>query len=205
MMFMEMDRRYATDMSAGLFQTAGRLLRTLLLLVVIAFALAGGWHYWQIHRFDKEITASAQRYSLPRQLIASLIWRESRFDPGCLGPKKEIGLMQVTETAAQEWAAATRCAPLARTDLFQPATNIEVGGWYLARAIRRWSLTRGDPLPFALAEYNAGRSNAMRWATNCGPNSADYLRCITYPSTQHYVRDILKRYRGDIGTAKARR
>jgi soluble lytic murein transglycosylase len=188
-------------MSAGLFQTVGRLLRTLLVLVALAFGLAGGWYYWRIHRFDKEIAAKAQRYGLDPQLLSALIWRESRFDPACVGSKKEVGLMQVTETAAREWATANTRPRLARADLFQPATNIEVGAWYLARAVRRWSPLRADPLPFALAEYNAGRSNAMRWATNCGPNSADYLRCITYPTTQRYVRDILARYRGDPTTA----
>ncbi|TAN38719.1 MAG: lytic transglycosylase domain-containing protein [Verrucomicrobia bacterium] len=196
---------YAANMSVGLLQTVGRLLRTLFVLVALAFGLAGGWYYWRIHRFDKEIATRAQHYGLPPTLISSLIWRESHFDSRCVGPKKEIGLMQVTETAAREWAEAAGRPPLARAELFQPATNIEVGAWYLARAVRRWSAARADPLPFALAEYNAGRSNAMRWAANCGPNSTDYLRCITYPSTQRYVRDILKRYRGDSTTAHARK
>ena len=185
-------------MADGLFQTAGRLLRTLLLFAVLAFVAAAGWHYWRIHRFDKEIAASAQRHGLPPKLISSLIWRESRFDPGCLGPKKEIGLMQVTEGAAHEWAAANYRADLPRSYLWLPATNIEVGTWYLARAVHRWQHTRGDPLPFALAEYNAGRSNAMRWASDCGADSSRYLGCITYPTTRRYVTDILTRYRGTV-------
>jgi len=191
-------------MSDGLFQTAGRLLRTLIVLVALAFALAGGWHYWRLHRFDKEIAASAQRHSLPPKLIASLIWRESRFDPGCHGPRKEIGLMQVTEAAAHEWAGANYRADLPRAELWLPATNIEVGTWYLARSVQRWSQTRSDPLPFALAEYNAGRSNAMRWAVECGADSRRYLDCITYPTTRRYIADILKRYRGSVGSAQAR-
>ena len=197
-----MDRRrcprYAARMSAGFFQTLGRLLRTLVVLAALAFALAGGWHYWRLHRFDKAIAASALQHHLPSSLITSLIWRESRFDPGCLGPKKEIGLMQVTETAAHEWASAHYRADLPRADLWLPATNIEVGTWYLARAVQRWSHTRTDPLPFALAEYNAGRSNAMRWSSACGADSRHYLDCITYPSTRRYVADILKRYRGTV-------
>ena len=183
-------------MSAGFFQTLGRLLRTLVVLAALAFALAGGWHYWRIHRFDKDIAASAQRHRLPPQLISSLIWRESRFDPACRGPKKEIGLMQVTEAAAHEWAAAQYRADLPRAELWLPATNIEVGAWYLSRAVQRWSHTRNDPLPFALAEYNAGRSNAMRWSSACGADSRRYLDCITYPGTRRYVADILTRYRG---------
>jgi len=196
---------YAAIMSGGLLQTAGRLLRTLIVLSAIAFALAGGWYYWLLHRFDKEIATSAQRYGLDPQLISALIWRESRFNPGCVGPKKEVGLMQVTEIAAREWAASGKRPQLPRATLFQPATNIEVGAWYLARAVHRWSAKRADPLPFALAEYNAGHSNAMRWATNCGPDSVEYLHCITYPTTQRYIHDILKRYRGDAEIENARK
>jgi soluble lytic murein transglycosylase len=185
-------------MSAGLLHTASRLLRTLVVLAALAFAAAGGWHYWRLHRFDQAIAASAQRHGLPPSLLSSLIWRESRFDPACRGPKKEIGLMQVTETAAHEWAAAQYQADLPRADLWLPATNIEVGAWYLARAVQRWSHTRNDPLPFALAEYNAGRSNALRWSSACGADSRRYLDCITYPTTRRYVADILKRYRGAV-------
>ena len=185
-------------MSAGLFQTAGRLLRTLVVFTALVFGLVGGWHYWRLHRFDKEIAASAQRHGLAPALVSSLIWRESRFDPGCHGPKKEIGLTQITEAAAHEWAAAQSRSDLPRSDLWLPATNIEVGVWYLARAVRRWQPTRSDPLPFALAEYNAGRSNAMRWSNACGADSARFLDSITYPSTRRYVADILKRYRGSV-------
>ena len=196
--------RYAACMADGFFQTAGRLLRSLLVLTILAFALAGGWHYWRIHRFDKAIAASAQRQGISPQLIAALIWRESHFNPNCVGPKKEIGLMQVTETAAREWAEANYRSALDRRAIFEPTNNIEIGTWYLARAVHRWAFTRPDPVPFALAEYNAGRSNAMRWATHCGQTATEYLQSITYPSTQRYVRDILRRYRGDVDLTQKR-
>jgi soluble lytic murein transglycosylase len=130
------------------------------------------------------------------RLVASLIWKESRFRPGLTGKAGEIGLMQVTEAAGREWAEAHDVHDFAKHDLFQPETNVRAGTWYLARAIEHWS-DRPDPLPFALAEYNAGRANATRWAVDAETARA-FRDNITYPTTKRYVRDVLKRYRGGV-------
>jgi soluble lytic murein transglycosylase-like protein len=45
-----------------------------------------------------------------------------------------------------------------------------------------------DPLPFALAEYNAGRSNAQRWALLCGTDDRAFIERITYPTTGNTCR-----------------
>ena len=54
-----------------------------------------------------------------------------------------------------------------------------------------------DPLPPALAEYNAGRVNAERWASE-GQTAREYWSGITYPTTRKYIQDILHRYRRGI-------
>ncbi|HEY6070531.1 MAG TPA: hypothetical protein VIU85_04080, partial [Chthoniobacterales bacterium] len=53
-----------------------------------------------------------------------------------------------------------------------------------------------DPLPFALAEYNAGASRAQRWvgADGANANANDFLGHIDFPATRNYVRSILDRY-----------
>jgi len=103
-----------------------------------------------------------------------------------------------TGSAAREWSRACGAPPPTRAELFAPATNLAAGTWYLARAIRRWSATQADPLPFALAEYNAGHSNVQRWAAPGGLTATQFWEHITYPATQRYVRDILRRYRGRL-------
>ena len=58
----------------------------------------------------------------------------------------------------------------------------------------RWS-GKVNPVPYALAEYNAGRSNALRWAARDQNDPNVFWNEITYPSTRRYVRDILCNYR----------
>ena len=152
--------------------------------------------HWRFHRFDGAIREAGEAHGVDPQLLWAIAWRESRFDPGALGKSGEVGLMQVTLQAAGEWAAAEGRAAPARHELLDPKTNTRAGAWYIARAIRRWS-DRDDPLPFALAEYNAGRSSALRWASNTA-SSVDFWNRIGYPTTKRYVHDILTKYRGGV-------
>ena len=101
----------------------------------------------------------------------------------------------MNSSACAFWAAAAGVAGFTPAYLFNPETNLLAGAWYLTRAIHRWS-GKADPVPYALAEYNAGRSNAVRWDNmNRDGNTASFCDCITYPSTRRYVKDIIRRYR----------
>jgi len=159
------------------------------LALVVVFGIS---RYRRIHAYDDIIARTAASHGLAPKLIQAVIWRESRFKYDCRGKHGEIGLMQVTENAAKEWAEANGIANLRKTDLFNPETNIQAGTWYLKRSISRWS-NKTNPLPYALAEYNAGRSNAVRWAASDGGDANKFWDGITYPSTKRYVRDILTR------------
>lgn len=178
-------------------QAALRILYWNVVLAVTLVSLAGVSLVRRIHRYDTLIVQAGRQFGVDPRLLSSLIWQESRFVADRVGTKGEIGLMQVTENAALEWAKDRHIEPFSKEMLFDPATNLQAGTWYLARAIRRWS-DRPDPLPYALAEYNAGRSNAQRWAAASGANSRKFWEAITYPTTRRYVKNILKRYRGRV-------
>lgn len=151
------------------------------------------WHRWREHRHDPLIRAAAAQHGLPPGLLKAVVWRESRFDPGALGSKGEFGLMQVTGDAAQEWADARRDRHFQPIHLLHPATNLHAGAFYLAKVARRYAAT-DRPHAFALADYNAGRGNVLRWMK--GPaqtNSQAFLQAMTFPGTRDYVRAILGR------------
>ncbi len=144
--------------------------------------------------YDKHIAIVAREYPVDPLLVRAVIWRESLFDPLAVGEAKERGLMQVTPIAAEDWIGREKIENFELDDLFDPYTNIRAGSFYLSRAIGRWQ-DRDDPIPFALAEYNAGRSNALRWVDEDNPRSAEAFRAnITFPTTAKYIDVIMDKH-----------
>jgi soluble lytic murein transglycosylase len=141
--------------------------------------------------YDPLIVQVAHETGVDPFLIRALIWRESRFKPDIHGTADERGLMQVTPEVGSMWAKASKVAVFQADDLYDPLTNIRAGTWYLNRALKHWSQT-DDPVSFALAEYNAGRSNAYKWVDPADPqNHLAFIDRITYPGTRKYVEVIL--------------
>src|SRR5256885_12676271 len=151
------------------------------LVLCVMLALAAGFAYlalvsgdplytvyeWmspaRFQQYDHVITAVAAEHHVDPMLVKAVAWRESRFDPQKYGTAGERGLMQVTENAANEWARETKVENFRVEELFDPKTNLEAGCWNLERAVQHWE-QQPDPVPFALAEYNAGASRVQRWA-----------------------------------------
>jgi soluble lytic murein transglycosylase len=150
----------------------------------------------RFQQHDALIRSVAAEHRLDPMLVKAVVWRESRFDAQKFGTAGERGLMQVSEKAAQEWARETKAENFRVEELFDPKTNLEAGTWYLRRAVEHWQ-NQSDPIPFALAEYNAGASRAQRWAGGEDAKSipADTFRAnIDFPGTRKYVDSIIARY-----------
>lgn len=154
---------------------------------------------------DALVAAAAARHGVDPLLVKAVIWQESRFQPEKLGAHGERGLMQVTEPAAQDWVQALGVETFVPEDLLDPKTNIEVGTWYLAQALKHWS-RQEDPLPFALGEYNAGRSRVKRWSGGASMSAEELSKAMDIASTRAYVAAVRDRYeyykeRGDTLSA----
>lgn len=149
----------------------------------------------RFQRHDALIRSVAAAHRLDPLLVKAVVWRESRFDAQKFGSAGERGLMQVSEKAAQEWARENRVENFRVEELFDPKTNLEAGTWYLRRAVQHWE-SQVDPIPFALAEYNAGASRAQRWAGGddivIPPET--FRANIDFPGTRKYVDSILARF-----------
>lgn len=175
----------------------------LLLILISVLAVCAAFMLWRIGegitdyfsrstKYDAIIWSAGLRNGVDPFLVKSVIWRESRFDRTARGLKGEIGLMQIRpDFSAVDWARAHGCAPPSRGALFDPALNIEIGSWYLGRAIRRRRAYR-DAVVLALCDYNAGSRRADDWKP-ADPNTSMQGR-ITIPSTRSYVEDILEKY-----------
>jgi len=184
------------------------------LILCVLLALAAGFAYlavvsgdpiytvyeWmspaRFQHYDRMIRTVALEHQVDPMLVKAVVWRESRFDPGKNGSRGERGLMQVSEKAANEWARENKVSGFHVEQLFDPKTNLEAGTWYLQRAIEHWK-HEPDPLPFALAEYNAGASRAQRWSGNSVADISvrTFLSNVDFPGTRKYVESIIDRYK----------
>jgi soluble lytic murein transglycosylase len=151
----------------------------------------------RFQQYDRMIKSVAAEDQIDPMLVKAVVWRESRFDAQKIGTAGERGLMQVTEKAAEEWARENKIDNFQPEDLFDPKQNLRAGSWYLRRALDRWR-TQPDPIPFALAEYNAGGSRAQRWSggdSRAPMATKDFVQNIDFPGTRKYVESIVQRYR----------
>ncbi|MGZ4961958.1 MAG: lytic transglycosylase domain-containing protein [Limisphaerales bacterium] len=170
-------------------------MRRKLLVLLLCAGVVGywWWSYRREHRYDKFIVAASKKYKIDAALIKAICWRESRFHPEARGSAGELGLMQVRSTAAQEWASAENVQQFHHEACLNPATNILVGTWYLQHVLRRYRQT-DNPVAYALADYNAGRGNVLKWLVgSASTNSTEFVSHIGFPTTQDYVQVVMQR------------
>jgi soluble lytic murein transglycosylase len=139
--------------------------------------------------YDGIIKKAAKRHNIDPMLIKALIWQESNFNPDAKGGSGEIGLMQIKPCAAEDWAKTHKLPIPSQTQMFDPITNIEIGTWYLVRALKSWSKYKYAYI-LALCEYNAGRKKMKEWLP---PRKNQKVR-IKISSTKIYVSSILNKY-----------
>ena len=187
--------------------TIAKSTRAVLLRVAVLTVLVGAaavvWYFdalpavgdWFVDdtKYRDEIVAASRRHGLDPDLVRALIFRESRFNPRARGSRGEVGLMQVLPGgAAADWARVKKRPRPSVRELYGVETNLEIGCWYLARALRRWSGYKYCTA-LALAQYNAGESRAKAWAPE--KPDGEVVPRIRIASTGKYVETILKRYR----------
>ncbi len=172
----------------------------LFLCICIGVALAFGiwslgvWGVGSLQketRYDKIIINAAKRNGIDPCLLKAVIWRESKFQVKCKGSKGEIGLMQIMENATvRDWEKATNKKIRSVGILYDPELNIEIGSWYLGRALEYWKDYRARET-LALCEYNAGRTRAIGWKPLL-PDQ-EMIESIDISSTRKYVDVILEK------------
>lgn len=178
----------------------GRLYTLLLLGILVGMAYST-WQFGQMvldsfvddRAFAPQIQSAAQKYNVDSRLIRALIFEESRFRPGACGAAGEVGLMQLLpQGAVADYAEEKKCKVPGRIELFSPTLNIEIGTWYLSRALKRYR-EYDCAMELALCFYNAGPSRAEAWKPEAFDGSV--IDRIQIDSTRRYVQSIMRRYR----------
>lgn len=97
---------------------------------------------------DPYLTAAAENFGVPPELVAAVAFVESRFRPGAVSPAGAQGLMQ-TMPGTGAWLAEQLGVTY---DPFDPEQSAMLGAYYLRRLINRFD---GDSTK-VIAAYNAG-------------------------------------------------
>jgi peptidoglycan lytic transglycosylase len=180
-----------------LFVSSSRRHRSRWLFAFVSVVITAIYLWWNSRleqSQDNPIRVAAARYGVEPALVKAVVWRESRFHPSVHGRAQELGLMQIREAAAQEWADAEHITGFDHAHCLDPQTNTLAGTWYLKKLIRRYTHT-DNPLPYALADYNAGRGNVLKWnAGEAATNSVIFVEQIGFPGTKAYVKSVMHRY-----------
>ena len=134
-------------------------------------------------RHDDIIRQQAAEKGVPADLIAAVIYEESKFEDqtSTAGAR---GLMQITPDTADTIENLSGGETFVYDDLADPDLNIRYGTFYLAYLLDKYD---GDVVA-ALAAYNAGEGNADEWG-GAGMKVDD----IEFPETYDYVNDVLER------------
>jgi soluble lytic murein transglycosylase len=147
-------------------------------------------------RHEDIIRQQAAEKGVPADLIAAVIYSESRFrdQTSHAGAR---GLMQITPSTAKLIESLSGGQTFRFEDLSDPDINIRYGTFYLRYLIDKF----GDNVVAALAAYNAGETNVAAWG-----GSSLQLDDIPYPETRGYVEDVLdkrveyaRHYRHELG------
>jgi len=165
-------------------------------LLIVGAIGAGTFVYlrwlWREQRYNQIIEQVAATEGVDKFLIKAVMRQESGFDPLARSSKGAAGLMQVMPGTGKDWALATRCSNFTPDALRNETVNVQAGAWYLGRALRYWQgIGVDNPVPFALAEYNAGRSKVLHWLPKGQATTAEeFKKAISYPSVRHYIERV---------------
>ncbi|HUH16069.1 MAG TPA: lytic transglycosylase domain-containing protein [Gaiellaceae bacterium] len=128
-------------------------------------------------RYEQIVVGHAENYRLDPQLVAAVIYQESKFKADAVSASGAVGLMQLLPSTGQGIADRTGGKEWTPEDLHTPELNIRYGCWYLRHLLDKY----GDE-ELALAAYNAGQTNVDRWREE-GTG-------IEFSETRHYVERV---------------
>ena len=165
------------------------------MLLVLALAGFGayvlkaepGWYErlrYPLH-YEEFVTGHADNYGLEPQLVAAVIYQESRWRSDAKSPSGAIGLMQLTPDTARGIAIRTHGSAFHTQDLYNPEINIRYGSWYLDNLFKKYGSER-----LVLAAYNAGQGNVDKWRAN--GQSIQFSETRAYVEQVEDVKDIYR-------------
>ena len=137
-------------------------------------------------RYVDAIRKYASRNRIDPSLVMGLILQESYFNPQAKSRVGATGLMQIMPSTGKELGARLH-VPFSAARLENPEVNIELGTFHLKNLIDMF----GGNTYLAVASYNAGQGNVLKWKRAAAGKPLDeLLESIPFPETRNYVKRV---------------
>jgi soluble lytic murein transglycosylase-like protein len=138
--------------------------------------------YYPVKYQDAIIKYSRQN-NLDPYLMMGLIHQESFFNPAARSPVGAVGLMQLMPPTAKELARQIHSS----SKVDDPEVNIRLGMYYFRQLINMF----GGAVQLAVASYNAGQGNVIRWRRAAPRKPMDeFIESIPFTETRNYVKRV---------------
>ncbi|MBE6599569.1 MAG: lytic transglycosylase domain-containing protein [Ruminococcaceae bacterium] len=144
--------------------------RSVIIIVILVLSLVIGaaynrmWYNIDLQNYPREYSALvstyAAEYGVPEYVIYAVIKTESDFQSNFVGEDGRIGLMQLSKPTFRRLLAMNK-ASLDEGILYDPATNIEYGAYYLSylyTEYNRWTTV--------FAAYATDKETVDKWLSD---------------------------------------
>jgi soluble lytic murein transglycosylase len=119
--------------------------------------------------------------------LFSLLRQESLFEGFVTSTAGARGLMQMIPSTGEEIARQMNWPPnYSDRDLYRPYVNIRLGANYLDRQINAF----GGDIYQALAAYNGGAGNTLKWIPLANQDQDLFVEVIRFSETRNYIKYI---------------
>jgi len=137
-------------------------------------------------KYGEAIRKYSSKQGLDPYLVMGLILQESYFNPRARSAVGATGLMQLMPATGKELGARIYRS-FNVSSLENPSTNIEIGTMHLKMLVNLF----GGNAQLAVASYNAGQGNVMKWRRAAPRKPMDeFLESIPFPETRNYVKRV---------------
>jgi soluble lytic murein transglycosylase len=138
--------------------------------------------------FGRWVRARAPENGLAPGRLWAVMTVESAWCPRVVSSAGAVGLLQLMPITARRVARARGLRGFHLARLFEPATSIGFGAWYLGQLLRRFD----GQYPLAVAAYNGGPHNVAAWVRRKAHRCAldELVEEIPFRETRLYVKKV---------------
>jgi len=136
------------------------------------------------------LSAEAGARNLDPLLLAALIRQESLFEPAAESYAGARGLGQVMPATGEGIARSLAMTDFVLDDLYRPWVSVRFGAYYLSIQLHRFD----NQILIALAAYNGGPGNTLRWLAAAGDDLDLFVEVITASQSRLYLQRVYEQY-----------